>query len=289
MKILRYGLPEEEAIGILTSVDGHNKIIDVAKVDPNIPQDICEILAGNYLQVLYKIFDSSRSLDETCLVSSDKTRIGPPIKRPSKIIAVGLNYRDHAEEQQHKAPDTPILFSKAATSITGPFDCIVVPPICAQADYEVELAVVIGKKAKNVLAKNALDYVAGYMTLNDVSGRDAQFSDKQWYRGKSYDTFCPIGPYLVTTEEIKDPHNLELWTIVNGEERQRSNTCNLIFNVNELIEFITQGITLLPGDIIATGTPAGVGVFRDPPIFLKRGDIVEAGIEHLGAQRVIVR
>ncbi len=209
-----------------------------------------------------------------------------PVPRPGKIIAVGLNYRDHSIEAGAKQlPANPIIFAKFTTSICGPGDPIMIPPSDPQVDYEAELAVVIGRKGKAIAAGDAMQYVAGYMPLNDVSARAWQFSDKQWVRGKSCDTFCPIGPALTTRDEVPDPHALGICARVNGTTLQDSNTSKMIFRVPELIQFISEGMTLEPGDIIATGTPEGVGVFRTPPVFLKAGDIVEVEIEKLGVLR----
>jgi 2,4-diketo-3-deoxy-L-fuconate hydrolase len=213
-------------------------------------------------------------------------RLRAPVPRPGKIIAVGLNYRDHSLESGAKeVPKTPIIFAKFTTSISGPGDPIVIPADDPQADYEAELAVVIGRRGKGISAADALQYVAGYMPLNDVSARAWQFGDKQWVRGKSPDTFCPTGPYLTTRDEIPDPHALSIGARVNGVTLQDSNTSRMIFRIPQLIEFISASITLEPGDIIATGTPEGVGVFRTPPVFLKPGDIVEIEIEKLGVLR----
>jgi 2-keto-4-pentenoate hydratase/2-oxohepta-3-ene-1,7-dioic acid hydratase in catechol pathway len=213
-------------------------------------------------------------------------RLRAPVPRPGKIIAVGLNYRDHSIESGAKeVPKTPIIFAKFTTSISGPGDPIVIPAGDPQADYEAELAVVIGRRGKGISAADALQYVAGYMPLNDVSARAWQFGDKQWVRGKSPDTFCPTGPYLTTRDEIPDPHALSIGARVNGVTLQDSNTSKMIFRIPQLIEFISASITLEPGDIIATGTPEGVGVFRTPPVFLKPGDIVEIEIETLGVLR----
>jgi 2-keto-4-pentenoate hydratase/2-oxohepta-3-ene-1,7-dioic acid hydratase in catechol pathway len=209
-----------------------------------------------------------------------------PIPNPRKIVAVGLNYRDHSMEAGAKElPKTPIIFAKFPTSICGPGDSIVIPTGDPQVDYEAELAVVIGRKAKGITAANALEYVAGYTALNDVSARAWQFADRQWVRGKSCDTFCPIGPCLTTRDEVPDPHSLGIFARVNGITLQDSNTSKMIFRIPELIEFISAGITLEPGDIIATGTPEGVGVFRKPPVFLKPGDVVEIEIQSLGVLR----
>lgn len=227
-----------------------------------------------------------QALPQGMLVPMSQVKLRTPVPHPGKIVAVGLNYRDHSMEAGAKqVPTTPILFAKFNTSISGPEDPIVIPDGDKQVDYEAELAVVIGRRGKRIAASDAFDYVAGYMPLNDVSARTWQFADKQWVRGKSCDTFCPIGPYLTTREDIPDPHALAIFARVNGETLQSSNTSKMIFRVPELIEFISESITLEPGDIIATGTPEGVGVFRKPPIFLKPGDIVEIEIERLGVLR----
>ncbi len=213
-------------------------------------------------------------------------RLLAPVPRPGKIIAVGLNYRDHAIETKMEIPSSPVIFAKFTTSINGPDAPVVLPSSeDVQLDYEAELAVVIGRRCKRVSANDAMQYVAGYMPLNDVSARKWQFADKQWVRGKSCDTFCPTGPWLTLSDEVPDPHRLKIQTRVNGTTLQDSNTSELIFGVPALIEFISASITLEPGDIIATGTPAGVGVFRKPPIFLKAGDVVEVEIEGLGTLR----
>jgi 2-keto-4-pentenoate hydratase/2-oxohepta-3-ene-1,7-dioic acid hydratase in catechol pathway len=214
-----------------------------------------------------------------------KVHLSCPVPRPSKIVAIGLNYRDHAEEAKLTLPSEPLLFAKFPSSITGPFDPIVLPSANPDVDYEAELAVVIGARAKRVKSDHAFDVVAGYMVLNDVSARKWQFGDKQWTRGKSCDTFCPAGPWLTTRDEISDPHQLRISAKVNDQTVQDSNTNNLIFGVPELIQHITESITLEPGDIIATGTPVGVGVFRNPPLFLKEGDVVEIAVEKLGSIR----
>lgn len=209
--------------------------------------------------------------------------VDAPILNPEKIICVGLNYRDHAEEGGRDVPETPILFSKFPSSIIGPEDTIKWDPSVTQkVDYEAELVVVIGEEARNLDPDEAWDAVAGYTVGNDVSARDIQHGDGQWIRGKSLDTFAPIGPELVTADEIDSPHELDIWTEVNGERLQDSSTEHLVFGVDELISFCSQTSTLSPGDIIFTGTPAGVGVFRDPPILLADGDTVEVGIESIG-------
>jgi 2-keto-4-pentenoate hydratase/2-oxohepta-3-ene-1,7-dioic acid hydratase in catechol pathway len=209
--------------------------------------------------------------------------MAPPIERPSKIVCVGLNYRDHAEEQGAPLPERPILFAKWPNTLIGHGDAIVVPGIAEQVDYEAELGVVIGARVRGVSRENALEAVSGYLCLNDVSARDLQFADKQWTRGKSPDTFCPVGPELVPASDVSDPQALRIRAILNGETMQDSSTSNMVFGVAELIAFITQAITLEPGDLIATGTPAGVGAFRDPPVFMRPGDEVTIEIDGLGA------
>jgi 2-keto-4-pentenoate hydratase/2-oxohepta-3-ene-1,7-dioic acid hydratase in catechol pathway len=224
-----------------------------------------------------------REAPRSAIVPLTRTALRAPVPHPGKIIAVGLNYRDHSIESGAKEPPkTPMIFAKFTTSLSGPGDAIVIPAGDPQVDYEAELAVVIGRKGKAIPAPQALQYVAGYMPLNDVSARAWQFSDKQWVRGKSCDTFCPTGPYLTTREEVPDPHSLSIFARVNGTTLQNSNTSKMIFKIPELIEFISASITLEPGDIIATGTPEGVGAFRTPPVFLKPGDTVEIEIENLG-------
>jgi 2-keto-4-pentenoate hydratase/2-oxohepta-3-ene-1,7-dioic acid hydratase in catechol pathway len=206
-----------------------------------------------------------------------------PIERPQKIICVGLNYSDHAEEQGVALPERPILFAKWPNTLIGPGEAIVVPAISQQVDYEAELGVVIGQRVKGASAENALEAVAGYVCVNDVSARDLQFADGQWVRGKSPDTFCPVGPRLVPASEIPDPQVLGIRAVLNGETMQESTTANMVFGVAEIIAFVSQAITLEPGDLIATGTPAGVGAFRDPPVFMQPGDEITIEIDGVGA------
>ena len=205
-----------------------------------------------------------------------------PVPRPGKIVCVGLNYRDHAEESGLAVPKTPVIFSKFSSCVVAPGEPVVVPTTSERVDYEAELAVVVGRHAKHVSADRAYDYVLGYTAFNDVTARDFQFGDGQWQRGKSCDTFAPMGQTIVTTDEIPDPHTLRITMKVNGTVMQDSNTNQLIFRVPELIEFISKSITLEPGDVIATGTPAGVGFARKPPVFLKPGDTMDVEIERIG-------
>src|SRR5215470_11230606 len=206
-----------------------------------------------------------------------------PIDRPGKIICVGLNYRDHAEEQGVELPKAPLFFAKHTTALIGPGDPIVIPPAVTQCDYEAELGVVIGSRVRNVSRENALEAVHGYICANDVSARDLQFADGQWTRGKSPDTFCPVGPSIVPAAEIPDPHALRIRAIVSGEVLQDSTTANLIFGVDEIISYASQTSTLEQGDLILTGTPAGVGVFRDPQRLLQPGDEVTIEIDGLAS------
>jgi acylpyruvate hydrolase len=218
-------------------------------------------------------------------------RVEAPIRRPGKVLAVGLNYIDHCKEANLPVPPEPVLFTKWSTSVCGPYDDVVLPAVAAnEVDYEVELGLVIGKRATNVSERDALSYVMGYTVVNDVSARDQQFANaKQWDRSKSFDRFCPWGPWIVTRDEIPDPHVLTVRTILNGKEMQNSNTKNLIFNVNKIIAYASQGTTLEPGDLIPTGTPFGVGFSRKPPVFLKDGDVCECEVEKVGTIRNRIR
>jgi len=213
----------------------------------------------------------------------DIENLEAPLENPSKIVAIGLNYVDHASESKMELPKSPLVFTKFPSSITSPFGPILIPMnLTNEVDYEAELGVVVGKRAKNVSLKDALSYVFGYTVLNDVSARDLQFGDQQWVRGKSLDTFCPMGPYVVTADEIPDPQNLEIGCSVNGETLQDANTRDMIFKVADLISQLSHSFTLEPGDVIATGTPSGVGFSRKPPVLLKPGDIVKTWVKGIG-------
>jgi 2,4-diketo-3-deoxy-L-fuconate hydrolase len=214
------------------------------------------------------------------------TRLGPPVCRPSKIVCIGLNYRDHAAETKAEAPKEPVLFFKATTSLVGPNDDLVRPRNATKVDWEVELAVVIGRRALYVSKEQALGHVAGYALHNDYSERGFQLErGGQWVKGKSADTFAPLGPFLATPDEIPNVGNLPMWLKVNGQSRQNSSTANMIFDVATLVSYVSQFMTLLPGDVISTGTPAGVGLGMNPPVYLQPGDVVELGIEGLGESR----
>jgi 2,4-diketo-3-deoxy-L-fuconate hydrolase len=216
----------------------------------------------------------------------DSERLGPPIARPSKIICIGLNYADHARETGAKVPREPVLFFKATTALSGPDDDVVLPRDSSKTDWEVELAIVMGARARYVSPEDAPGFVAGYALHNDYSEREHQLEHGgQWVKGKSADTFAPLGPFLATPDEVGDVQKLGLWLSVNGESRQKGNTSNMVFGVPQLVSYISRFMTLLPGDVISTGTPPGVGLGLDPPVFLKAGDVVECGIEKLGQQR----
>lgn len=254
------------------------------------PQDMIELLGrgekyrtalGVITRGLAEALPSKRTL-KTLFTPLQKARLRAPIARPAKITCVGLNYADHAREQGIEPPTSPIFFLKSVNTICGPGDRIVLPPNSTQVDCEAEFAVVLGKGGRRIPEEKAIEHVAGYMILNDVSARDMQFGDKQWYRGKSCDTFAPTGPWIVTSNEIPDPHNLRISLALNGQTMQDSNTSNLIFKVPYLVSYLSQSVTWEVGDLISTGTPPGVGVFRKPPVFLKPGDTVSITVEKIG-------
>lgn len=237
-----------------------------------------------------EIIARSESLPQGVVLKRNDVRLAAPILDPQKIIAVGLNYRDHCIENNLEPPKSPIIFAKYPSAIIGDEEAIVLDEeVARQIDYEAEFAFVMGKRAQRVSEQDAMDYVAGYTIVNDVSARDLQFAEGQWVRAKSLDTFCPLGPALVTKDEVPDPHNLDVRCILNGRVVQYSNTKHLIFGVPYLVSFLSRGITLLPGDIISTGTPGGVGYHRKPQLFLKTGDTVRVEIEHIGILSNTVR
>ena len=222
------------------------------------------------------------------IVHPERIRFGAPIGRPSKIVCIGLNYSRHATESGMALPAEPVVFFKLTTAICGPNDPLIIPKNSVKTDWEVELAVVIGQKASYVSETEALDYVAGYVLHNDYSEREFQMErGGQWVKGKSNDSFAPLGPFLVTADEIPNPHRLHLWLDVNGERMQDSNTSDLVFQIPFLVHYLSQFMTLLPGDVISTGTPAGVGLGFQPPRYLKPGDVIELGVEGLGRQRQV--
>ena len=281
MRLVTFVQGEEFRLGALLDRDGEQVVVDLNKLDARLPADMIQFLEGG---------ESTKSLAQEKLaqVGSEfhmplaAVRLWAPIPRPGKIMCVGLNYRDHAEETRATIPDFPTIFTKYANTVNAPGGDIVIPRVTHQVDYEAELAVVIGKRGRYIPAGAAYDYIAGYMPLNDVSARDYQKRTSQWTIGKSFDTFAPMGPALVTADEVPDPHNLNIRMRVSGEVLQESNTRHLIFSIPALIESLSEAMTLEPGDIISTGTPSGVGFVRKPPRFLKPGDIAQVEIDGLG-------
>ena len=220
----------------------------------------------------------------------DKIRLGAPICRPSKIVCIGLNYKKHAIESGMGIPEEPVIFFKSTTAIVGPYDNVIIPNDSKKTDWEVELAIVIKKKCFNITKSESDEFIAGYLIHNDISERSYQLErGGQWVKGKSYDSFAPLGPYLVTKDEIKDPNKLKLWLKLNNITMQNSSTKDFIFDINDVISYVSRFMTLLPGDIISTGTPSGVGLGQTPPLYLKNNDIMELGIEGLGISRQICK
>lgn len=281
MKLIRFGTLQNEKPGVQLQ-DGTR--LDVSAFG----SDYDETFFGT--EGIEKLSQWLEQHQDSCPVVASDIRLGAPLARPSKIVCVGLNYAKHAEESGMAPPEEPVLFFKASSAITGPFDPIRIPKGSTKTDWEVELALVIGKKASYVSEKEALNHVAGYVLHNDVSERAFQLERSgQWVKGKSCDTFAPLGPFIATTDEIKDPNSLDLWLKLNGKLMQNSNTSDFIFNVQEVVSHISQFMTLLPGDIISTGTPFGVGLGLTPPRYLKEGDEVELGIEGLGISKQICK
>lgn len=274
MKLCRFGAPGSERPG---AIDDDGRLRDLSNSFSNFTADD---LSPEGIERL-----SQNDLRNFPLVEGTP-RYGTPYAGVSKIVGIGLNYSDHAAEAQLQVPTEPLIFMKATSALCGPNDDVIQPPRSTKLDWEVELAVIIGSMARSVSADRALDFVAGYCVLNDVSERAFQMQSSQWDKGKSCDTFAPLGPWLVTRDEVKDPQNLHLWLEVNGQRMQDGNTAKMIFDVRTLVSYVSHYMTLLPGDVIATGTPAGVGMGAKPsPIWLKQGDVVTLGISGLGQQR----
>jgi 2,4-diketo-3-deoxy-L-fuconate hydrolase len=280
MKLIRWGAEGEEKTGV---------IINDVKYDTSaFGEDYDERFFENDGLSRLEAFLTAQD-GQLPLVAAHE-RLASPIGRPSKLICIGLNYSDHAKETGATLPLEPIIFMKSTTAIVGPYDDIVIPKNSVKTDWEVELAVVIGKKASYVEKEEALDYVAGYVLHNDVSEREFQLERSgTWDKGKGCDTFAPLGPFMATPSEIGDVNQLRLWLSVNGEMMQDGNTSNFVFDVPFVISYISQFMTLLPGDVISTGTPAGVGLGFNPPIYLKEGDVVELGIDGLGTSKQVVK
>jgi 2,4-didehydro-3-deoxy-L-rhamnonate hydrolase len=281
MKLFRFGAEGAEKPAVLTA---SGQRLDVSAFGSDYNE---AFFTQNGLQNLQTWLNTHAA---SCPEVPADARFGSCVARPSKIVCVGLNYAKHAAESGVTPPTEPVIFLKATTALCGPNDDLIIPRNSEKTDWEVELALVIGKKAQYIEQAKALDYVAGYCLHNDYSERAFQLErGGQWVKGKSADTFAPIGPYLVTSDEIADPQNLRLWLSVNGQMLQNSNTADMIFNVSTIISYLSQFMTLLPGDIISTGTPAGVGLGFKPPRYLKAGDVVTLGIEGLGEQRQVAR
>ena len=274
MKLVRYGRPGKEKPGL---IDADGRLRDLSRKLRDINGDA---LAPASLKTL-------RGLKiERLPVVRGKQRLGAPIAGIGKVIAIGLNYADHAAESGVAPPKEPVIFTKATSSITGPNDDVTIPKDSQKSDWEVELALVIGRTARYVPEEKALDYVAGYLICNDVSEREFQLERSgTWDKGKGCDSFCPLGPWLVTKDEVRDPQGLDMWLDVNGERMQTGSTKTMIFGVAHLVSYVSRFITLLPGDVITTGTPPGVGMGKKPPRFLRDGDVMTLGIAGLGQQR----
>lgn len=277
MKLIRFGKPENEKPGV--------QLPDGQKIDVSaFCSDYDETFFGT--DGITRLQEWLSKHQDECPKISDAARLGSPLARPSKIVCVGLNYAKHAQESGMEVPSEPVLFFKASSAVIGPFDDVVLPKNSKKSDWEVELAVVIGAKASYVSESNAMDHVAGYVLHNDISEREFQLERLgQWVKGKSCDTFAPLGPFLATADEISDPHNLNLWLKLNGTTMQDSSTSDLIFGIPKLVSYISEFMTLLPGDIVSTGTPFGVGLGLDPQMYLKAGDEMELGIDGLGISK----
>ena len=280
MKLIRFGEFNKEKPGIIIN----DEYYDTSSFGEDYNEQFFETDGLNRLQ---KFIESEK--DNLPKVSK-AVRLGSPVAHPSKIICIGLNYADHAKETKAAIPTEPIIFFKATTALSGPFDDVIIPKNSTKTDWEVELAVVIGKKASYVDEGEALSYVAGYCLHNDLSERAFQIErNGQWVKGKSCDTFAPLGPFMATKDEVADADNLRLWLTVNGNMMQDGNTSNFIFRIPFLVSYVSQFMTLLPGDVISTGTPAGVGLGMNPPLYLKPGDVMELGIDGLGTSKQNVK
>ena len=280
MKLIRFGEINKEKPGIIVN----DEYYDTSSFGEDYNEQFFETDGLNRLQ---KFIESVK--DQLPKVSKH-LRLGSPVARPSKIICIGLNYADHAKETKANIPKEPIIFFKSTTALCGPYDDVIIPKNSKKTDWEVELAVVISNKASYLNETEALNYIAGYCLHNDLSEREFQLErNGQWVKGKSCDTFAPLGPFMATQDEIADVNNLRLWLTVNGKMMQNGNTANFIFKIPFLVSYISQFMTLLPGDIISTGTPAGVGLGMNPQVYLKEGDVMELGIAGLGTAKQNVK
>lgn len=281
MKLIRFGEPGRERPGVLLA-DGRR--VDASAFGEDYDEDF---FGGDGLQRLARWLERDGRSAPTV---GEDVRLGPPVVRPSKIVCIGLNFRDHAQETGAAIPGEPILFFKSTTALCGPNDDVIIPRGSTKTDWEVELAFVIGRRASYVEREQALAHVAGYVLHNDYSERAFQMErGGQWVKGKSCDTFAPLGPFVATPDELGDVHDLAMWLTVNGETKQRGSTRDMIFDVPTLVSYISQFMTLLPGDVVTTGTPAGVALGHTPPRFLRPGDVVELGIDGLGSSRQCLR
>ncbi len=281
MKLIRFGPVGAEKPGLLLEDDSRIDASGVVK-------DYDESFFATDGLVRLETWAATEGNDAPRVDPS--VRLGPPVARPSKLVCIGLNFRDHARESGADMPEEPVIFFKATSAIAGPFDDVIIPRNSIKTDWEVELAVVIGARASHVDNTSALAHVAGYVLHNDYSERDFQLARSgQWVKGKSCDTFAPLGPYVATQDEIEDVHDLGMWLKVNGRMKQKSNTSEMIFDVPMLVSYVSRFMTLLPGDVISTGTPSGVGLGFDPPQYLREGDVVELGIDGLGISRQYLR
>ena len=279
MRLVSFGPRGDERPGVVHG----DRVIDLAAADPSLPGSVRKILEQDALDRVRRVVESADSLRPECFRPVADVRLGPPVTDPSKIICLGLNYSDHAAEQGRTVPERPLTFAKGPNALIGNGDPIPYPSEVTQLDYEAELAVVIGRRAKHVSIEDAPSRVAGYAVFMDITARDIQSRERQWFRAKSFDGFGPFGPWLTTRDEAADPHDLGIRLAVNGVRRQSSNTGLMTFKVFYLVHYLSQSLTLEPGDILATGTPAGVGVYSNPPTFLKKGDVIEASIDSLGS------
>ena len=281
MKLIRFGRNGQEKPGL--ELDNGSRI-DVSAFG----EDYNELFFGS--DGANRLAEWLEHNESQCAQIGKNIRLGPPIARPSKIVCVGLNYAKHAKESGMEVPSEPVLFFKASSAIVGPYDDVILPKKSQKSDWEVELAVVIGARASYVSEGDAMKHIAGYVLHNDISEREYQLERSgQWVKGKSCDTFAPLGPFMATTDEIQNPHNLRLWLKLNGKTMQDSNTSDLIFSIPKLVSYISEFMTLLPGDVISTGTPFGVGLGLDPQKYLKDGDIMELGIDGLGVSKQSVK
>eukprot|EP00794_Sanderia_malayensis_P005252 gene5252-5916_t len=282
MRLLQFVEGQRQSIGVEAEPNGN--VIDLCKFDSTVPNHMIKFLEDGQrcIDIAKRALES-----KTCFVERSAIRIKAPITHPCKVIGIGMNYTDHCEEQNAPIPKEPIVFGKFPNTIQDPFGPIVYPKESDQVDWEVELAIIIGKQGSNIKESEAMDYVAGYSVAHDVSARDLQLKKNggQWLLGKTFDTFCPLGPVLVTPDSLSNPHNLGIRCRLNGKLVQNSTTSNMIFKTEAIVAYISRFFSLSPGDVIVTGTPPGVGCFRKPPMFLKIGDVVECEIDEIGCIR----